>query len=137
MAFQRESEKQLDLAPASGPPSNPQLLSALDVHALNLLTFGALFACLVRLGLTALFNAPSNNVFPLVWVQGTGCFLFGLFVHRRRETDRFWPALHVALRVGFAGGVATFASWQLQSFLAFANYDGTDMRWINNGGLCS
>jgi hypothetical protein len=47
-----------------------------------------------------LFDTPGSSVFPVAWVQGTGGFLFGLFVHRRRQIEHVWPALYVGLRVG-------------------------------------
>jgi len=115
-----------------GPPSNPLLLPIFDFQVLSLLAAGSIFACLARLGLTALFTAPvqAEQVFPLVWVQGTGCFLYGLIVRKQKQFEAFWPALYVALRVGFAGGIATFATWQLQSFQAFSNFQGVDQPGI-------
>lgn len=156
-----------DKSPPSGPPSNPSNLPWYHFETLSLLAFFSLFGVLARLGLTALFDHPGATVFPVAWVQGTGCFLFGLIVHRRRQIERIWPALYVGLRVGescrclrsfaegsqavsltlfffddgspsswytmtgFAGGIATFATWQLNSFVGFSNLEGTSDNWLS------
>jgi len=86
--------------PPPGPPSNPSLLPWYHISTLSLLALGSFFGTLIRMGLTALFDNPGSAVFPVAWVQGTGGFLFGFFVHRRKEIERVWPAAYVGLRVG-------------------------------------
>lgn len=86
--------------PPPGPPSNPSNLSALNIQALALIGFLSEIGTLIRVGLSALFDAQGQSVFPTAWVQATGCFAFGVFVHRRVEIERFWPELYVGVRVG-------------------------------------
>lgn len=68
--------------PAEPPPSaaiRPPSKHAhpFSYHVLTLMAPFAMFGLLARLGLQALTNFDGEAVFPLAWVQGAGCFLWG------------------------------------------------------------
>jgi hypothetical protein len=37
--------------------------------------------------------------------------------------------------IGLAGSVATFATWQLQSFLSFSDFDNRQRAWVKDVSL--
>lgn len=49
-----------------------------SVHVLALLMPASIFGVLARLGLQALVTYDGQSVFPLAYVQATGCFIMGV-----------------------------------------------------------
>ena len=49
-----------------------------SVHVLALLMPASIFGVLARLGLQALVTYDGESIFPLAYVQATGCFIMGI-----------------------------------------------------------
>lgn len=49
-----------------------------SIHVLALLMPASIFGVLARLGLQALVTYDGQSIFPLAYVQATGCFIMGL-----------------------------------------------------------
>ncbi|KAF8335060.1 CrcB-like protein-domain-containing protein [Cantharellus anzutake] len=85
---------------------------------------------LARLGLDALTSYEGQSVFPLAWVQATGCLVMGFAVGLREPITQFSPSLYTAITTGFCGSLTTFSSWNLDMFLAFSNASGARRIWL-------
>lgn len=49
-----------------------------SIHVLALLMPASIFGVLARLGLQALVTYDGHSIFPLAYVQATGCFIMGI-----------------------------------------------------------
>lgn len=59
-----------------------------SVHVLALLMPASILGALARLGLEALAAYDGQSVFPLAYVQATGCFIMGLGVGMKAPFGR-------------------------------------------------
>jgi fluoride ion exporter CrcB/FEX len=72
------------LASIDLPPGMEENLSASKIYnpvslpVLALLMPASIFGVLARLGLQALVKYDGQSIFPLAYVQATGCFIMGL-----------------------------------------------------------
>jgi CrcB protein len=72
------------LASIDRPPSEVEELPPvkiyhpLSIHVLALLMPASIFGVLARLGLQALATYNGESIFPLAYVQATGCFIMGV-----------------------------------------------------------
>ncbi|KZT36852.1 hypothetical protein SISSUDRAFT_988521 [Sistotremastrum suecicum HHB10207 ss-3] len=87
---------------------------------------------LTRLGILALCNYDGNDIFPLAWVQATGCFVMGFAVTLKDPLGDFYGPLYTAITTGFCGSVTTFSSWQIDVFSAWANTGHFHRAWIRD-----
>ncbi|TFK23234.1 hypothetical protein FA15DRAFT_687942 [Coprinopsis marcescibilis] len=88
------------------------------------LTPASILGLLARLGLQALGSFDGQSVFPLLYVQGLGCFVMGICLRLKEPLGQFYGPLYTALTTGFCGSLTTFSGWQFDIFGA----------WINAGG---
>lgn len=72
------------LASIDCPPSDAEELPPakiyrpLSIHVLGLLMPASIFGVLARLGLEALTTYDGQAIFPLAYIQATGCFIMGI-----------------------------------------------------------
>lgn len=72
------------LASIDRPPSDEQALPSSKIYhpfslaVIALLMPASVFGVLARLGLEALVTYDGQSIFPLAYVQATGCFIMGL-----------------------------------------------------------
>lgn len=117
------------LASIDRPPSEVEELPPvkiyrpLSIHVLALLMPASIFGVLARLGLQALATYNGESIFPLAYVQATGCFIMGVGLRMKVPFGNFYGPLYTALTTGFCGSLTTFSGWQLDVFNS----------WINSG----
>jgi len=84
LAHHQAIEDANSLASIDCPPSEVEELSPvkiyrpLSIHVLALLMPASIFGVLARLGLQALTTYNGESIFPLAYVQATGCFIMGV-----------------------------------------------------------
>ncbi|KAH7887685.1 CrcB-like protein-domain-containing protein [Phlebopus sp. FC_14] len=88
------------------PPS--KIYRPFSIHVLALLMPASIFGVLARLGLQALATYDGQSIFPLAYVQATGCFIMGL-------------GLGLKSSFGFCGSLTTFSGWQIDVFDSWVN----------------
>lgn len=72
------------LASIDRPPSDEETLPSPKIYhpfsppVIALLMSASVFGVLARLGLLALVTYDGQSIFPLAYVQATGCFIMGL-----------------------------------------------------------
>lgn len=94
------------LASIDRPPSEVEELppvkiySPLSIHVLALLMPASIFGVLARLGLQALTTYNGESVFPLAYVQATGCFIMGVGLRMKVPFGNFYGPLYTALTTG-------------------------------------
>ncbi|KAJ7754250.1 CrcB-like protein-domain-containing protein [Mycena maculata] len=76
---------------------------------------------LARLGLTALATYSGDSIFPLAYVQTTGCLIMGFCLALKEPLSRYYPPAYTALTTGFCGSLTTFSGWQLDIFKSWLN----------------
>ncbi|KAF8341444.1 uncharacterized protein EI90DRAFT_3143730 [Cantharellus anzutake] len=89
-----------------------------------------MFGTLARLGLDALTSYEGQSVFPLAWVQATGCLVMG-----SHSPPLYTAMLERSPLLGFCGSLTTFSSWNLDMFLAFSNASGLRRIWLCDVGI--
>lgn len=91
-----------DIFPSEKKPTPPLTPPPLyDPKTLCWIAVFSWIGCVVRLGLSTLFNYDGEGVFPLIWSQGLGCFIMGVLVIRKMEVERLGGAgLYIGLGTG-------------------------------------
>ncbi|KAH7914182.1 CrcB-like protein-domain-containing protein [Hygrophoropsis aurantiaca] len=115
------------LADVEHPPDDVRELPAAKIyhpyspHVLALLMPASIFGVLARLGLQALVTYDGESVFPLAYIQATGCFIMGVALRSKEPFGRFYGPLYTALTTGFCGSLTTFSGWQVDVFDSWVN----------------
>ncbi|KAG1752724.1 CrcB-like protein-domain-containing protein [Suillus paluster] len=115
------------LASIDRPPSEVEELPPakiyhpLSIHVLALLMPASIFGVLARLGLQALATYNGQSVFPLAYVQATGCFIMGIGLKMKVPFGNFYGPLYTAMTTGFCGSLTTFSGWQVDVFDSWVN----------------
>ncbi|KAG2056363.1 hypothetical protein BDR06DRAFT_952845 [Suillus hirtellus] len=115
------------LASIDRPPSEVEELPPakiyhpLSIHVLALLMPASMFGVLARLGLQALTTYDGQSIFPLAYVQATGCFIMGVGLRMKVPFGNFYGPLYTALTTGFCGSLTTFSGWQVNIFDSWVN----------------
>lgn len=115
------------LASIDRPPSEVEELPPvkiyrpLSIHVLALLMPASIFGVLARLGLQALTTYNGESIFPLAYVQATGCFIMGVGLRMKEPFGNFYGPLYTALTTGFCGSLTTFSGWQVDIFNSWVN----------------
>ncbi|KAJ8086703.1 Origin recognition complex subunit 2 [Marasmius tenuissimus] len=112
------------------PLPSSKTYHALSPHILGLLIPFTIFGTLARLGLQALTTYDGQSIFPLAYIQSTGCFVMGFFLRLKGPMGEFYTPLYTAITTGFCGSLTTFSGWQFDIFDSWINYSGAD-----RGGL--
>ncbi|KIJ70027.1 hypothetical protein HYDPIDRAFT_171942 [Hydnomerulius pinastri MD-312] len=81
----------------------------------------SIFGVLARLGLQALVTYSGESIFPLAYVQATGCFIMGIGLGMKTPFGRFYGPLYTAMTTGFCGSLTTFSGWQVDVFDSWVN----------------
>ncbi|EGO01949.1 hypothetical protein SERLA73DRAFT_120601 [Serpula lacrymans var. lacrymans S7.3] len=81
----------------------------------------SIFGVLARLGLQALVTYDGQSVFPLAYIQATGCFIMGVGLALKEPFGRFYGPLYTAMTTGFCGSLTTFSGWQVDIFDSWVN----------------
>ncbi|KAH7920169.1 hypothetical protein BV22DRAFT_1021730 [Leucogyrophana mollusca] len=92
-----------------------------SIHVLALLMPASIFGVLARLGLQALVTYNGESVFPLAYIQATGCFIMGIGLSMKGPFGRFYGPLYTAMTTGFCGSLTTFSGWQVDVFDSWVN----------------
>jgi fluoride ion exporter CrcB/FEX len=115
------------LASIDRPPSEVEELPPvkiyhpLSIHVLALLMPASIFGVLARLGLQALATYNGESIFPLAYVQATGCFIMGVGLRMKVPFGNFYGPLYTAMTTGFCGSLTTFSGWQVDVFDSWVN----------------
>lgn len=115
------------LASIDRPPSEVEELPPvkiyrpLSIHVVALLMPASIFGVLARLGLQALTTYSGESIFPLAYVQATGCFIMGVGLRMKAPFGNFYGPLYTALTTGFCGSLTTFSGWQVDVFNSWLN----------------
>ncbi|KAJ8587424.1 hypothetical protein M405DRAFT_821614 [Rhizopogon salebrosus TDB-379] len=115
------------LASIDRPPSEAEELPPakiyrpLSIHVLALLMPASIFGVLARLGLQALTTYDGQSIFPLAYVQATGCFIMGIGLGMKAPFGNFYGPLYTAMTTGFCGSLTTFSGWQVDVFDSWVN----------------
>lgn len=94
------------LASIDRPPSEVEELppvkiyQPLSIHVLALLMPASIFGVLARLGLQALATYNGESIFPLAYVQATGCFIMGVGLRMKVPFGNFYGPLYTAMTTG-------------------------------------
>ncbi|KAJ7507884.1 CrcB-like protein-domain-containing protein [Mycena galericulata] len=93
---------------------------------------------LARLGLTALATYNGQSIFPLAYVQATGCLIMGFCLALKEPFSRYYPPAYTALTTGFCGSLTTFSGWQLDIFKSWLNTNDVQRSALSSvmDGLC-
>ncbi|KAG0709703.1 CrcB-like protein-domain-containing protein [Suillus ampliporus] len=124
------------LASIDRPPSEVEdlppakIYRPLSIHVLALLMPASIFGVLARLGLQALVTYNGQSIFPLAYVQATGCFIMGIGLKMKVPFGNFYGPLYTAMTTGFCGSLTTFSGWQVDVFDSWVNSGQ-----FNRGGL--
>jgi len=124
------------VAHISLPPSEEELTdvaqvySAFSIEVIALLMPSSVLGALARLGIHALAHYNGDAIFPLAWVQATGCFFMGVAFSMKGSIGDFYSPLYTAVTTGFCGSVTTFSSWQLDVFQAWDNAMNFQRGWF-------
>ncbi|KAG7096887.1 hypothetical protein E1B28_004293 [Marasmius oreades] len=123
-----ESIASIDCVPGgqSQPLPPSKTYHPFSPHVLALLIPFSIFGTLARLGLQALATYDDQSVFPLAYVQSTGCFVMGFFLRLKGPMGDFYAPLYTAITTGFCGSLTTFSGWQLDVFNSWINAGGGD-----------
>jgi CrcB protein len=87
------------LASIDRPPSEAEELPPakiyrpLSIHVLALLMPASIFGVLARLGLQALTTYDGQSIFPLAYVQATGCFIMGIGLGMKTPFGNLYASL--------------------------------------------
>ncbi|KIK94694.1 hypothetical protein PAXRUDRAFT_142344 [Paxillus rubicundulus Ve08.2h10] len=81
----------------------------------------SIFGVLLRLGLQALVTYSSQSIFPLAYIQATGCFIMGIALGMKASFGTFYGPLYTAVATGFCGSLTTFSGWQVDIFNSWVN----------------
>ncbi|KAF9247280.1 CrcB-like protein-domain-containing protein [Melanogaster broomeanus] len=81
----------------------------------------SIFGVLSRLGLQALVTYSGQSIFPLAYIQATGCFIMGIGLGTKAPFGRFYGPLYTAVTTGFCGSLTTFSGWQVDVFDSWVN----------------
>ncbi|KAG9317390.1 CrcB-like protein-domain-containing protein [Chiua virens] len=92
-----------------------------SIHVLALLMPASILGVLARLGLEALLTYDGQSIFPLAYVQATGCFVMGISLGMKAPFGNFYGPLYTAITSGFCGSLTTFSSWQVDIFNSWVN----------------
>ncbi|KAI0091990.1 CrcB-like protein-domain-containing protein [Irpex rosettiformis] len=119
------------------PPSEDEIPPAkvyhpYSPHVLALLIPASIFGTLARVGLLALTTYDGRAIFPLAWVQATGCFFMGIGLGLKEPIGQFYGPLYTALTTGFCGSLTTFSSWQLDIFDSWLNPTHANRDWFRD-----
>lgn len=127
LARHRAIDDANSLASIDRPPSEVEALPLvkiyhpLSIHVLALLMPASIFGVLARLGLQALTTYNGESIFPLAYVQATGCFIMGVGLRLKVPFGNFYGPLYTALTTGFCGSLTTFSGWQVDIFDSWVN----------------
>ncbi|KAF7337696.1 MFS general substrate transporter [Mycena sanguinolenta] len=127
----------LDLA-VETRPKEPKPYHPLSVHIIGPLMAFSAFGLLARLGLSALATYNGQSIFPLAYVQATGCLIMGFCLALKEPFNRWYPPAYVALTTGFCGSMTTFSDWQLDIFESWLNANNAPWSALYNvlDGTC-
>jgi len=114
------------------PAPLPLVYAPFSIQVLASLAAPSVFGALARLGLLSITTYDGRAVFPLVWVQATGCFIMGLALGLKDQIGAFHGPLYTAITTGLCGSITTFSSWQLDVFLSWANTGHAHRDWFRD-----
>ncbi len=101
---------------------------------LFIFVFGGL-GCLSRYSLSGLINKVTGNVFPwgTLVVNILGAFIIGFLSELTAQSESFSPSLRSGLTTGFLGGLTTFSTFSLETFVLLDS--GKYAAGIANAGM--
>ncbi|KAJ3346155.1 hypothetical protein HDU83_003323 [Entophlyctis luteolus] len=83
---------------------------------LGYIVFFSVLGVLARVGLNVLNTFPNEPVFPLIWSQIIGCFLYGMFQYLKTQISSVSFPLYIGLTTGLCGSITTFSSFMETTF---------------------
>lgn len=78
---QDDDVRSIDYPPSEKSLPIVKIYSPYSPHVLALLIPASLLGVLARLGLQALATYDGQSIFPLAYIQATGCLIMGFFLH--------------------------------------------------------
>ncbi|KAF7355371.1 hypothetical protein MSAN_01453700 [Mycena sanguinolenta] len=116
----------------------PKPYHPFSFHVLALLMPFSILGVLARLGLTALTTYSGESIFPLAYIQATGCLIMGFCLALKEPITRYYPPAYTALTTGFCGSLTTFSGWQLDIFKSWINANNAPRSPLHNAvdGVC-
>ncbi|OCH92943.1 hypothetical protein OBBRIDRAFT_824445 [Obba rivulosa] len=126
------------LASIDRPPDEEDKLPKSKVYhplsfpVLMLLAPASIFGVLARLGLQALVDYDGHSIFPLAWIQATGCLVMGFCLEFKEPLGQFYGPLYTAMTTGFCGSLTTFSGWQLDVFQSWLNTSRFHRDWLRD-----
>jgi len=127
LAHHQSVDDAQSLASMDRPPSKNENIPTSKVYdpislpVLALLMPASIFGVLARLGLQALVTYDGRSIFPLAYVQATGCFIMGVGLGLKGSFGNFYGPLYTAVTTGLCGSLTTFSGWQLDVFNSWVN----------------
>ncbi|EJD01122.1 uncharacterized protein FOMMEDRAFT_158255 [Fomitiporia mediterranea MF3/22] len=127
-----EAEVAEGAATSPDQSEKPKVYPPLAYPVITSLIPGSIFGVLARLGILAITGYDQHSIFPLAWVQGTGCLIMGFALGLRDQIGAYYGPLYTAIATGFCGSLTTFSSWQLDVFLSWANSGHARRDWFRD-----